>query len=444
MRLLLTECEMLPQHAVLVGLSGGIDSVVLLHALRAAARQGRIGALTAAHLHHGLRGAAADADEEFCRRLCGEWEIPFCSERADVRAEADSRRLSMETAARELRYDFLRRAARRFGADCIAVAHHMDDQAETVLLHLIRGSGLAGLAGMRPRNGDIVRPLLRTQRREIEAYAAENKLAYCTDETNASDVMLRNRVRHTLLPALKTLNPRVVERLSSTADLLAADEDCLQALASAAAKAAMREGEDGMDRAALRSLEPSVRTRVLRQQLLLAQQGDVERRDIDRVDALLFQQAGTQIELRGGKAAWVDSRLLHVGVPPKIRTFSIPFAAPGTVHTPAGVIRSEWADFRRAAHACEAYVDFDALPPDTAVRTRRPGDRFHPLGAPGTRKLSDVMTDRKLPGTQRDLPLLCGGAEVLWMPGYTISERLKVTPQTKRVLHIIFEEEKRQ
>lgn len=444
MRLLLTECEMLPQHAVLVGLSGGIDSVVLLHALRSAARQGRIGALTAAHLHHGLRGAAADADEEFCRRLCGEWEIPFCSERADVRAEADSRRLSMETAARELRYDFLRRAARRFGADCIAVAHHMDDQAETVLLHLIRGSGLAGLAGMRPRNGDIVRPLLRTQRREIEAYAAENKLAYCTDETNASDVMLRNRVRHTLLPALKTLNPRVVERLSSTADLLAADEDCLQALASAAAKAAMREGEDGMDRAALRSLEPSVRTRVLRQQLLLAQQGDVERRDIDRVDALLFQQAGTQIELRGGKAAWVDSRLLHVGVPPKIRTFSIPFAAPGTVHTPAGVIRSEWADFRRTAHACEAYVDFDALPPDTAVRTRRSGDRFHPLGAPGTRKLSDVMTDRKLPGTQRDLPLLCGGAEVLWMPGYTIAERLKVTPQTKRVLHIIFEEEKRQ
>ena len=206
----------------------------------------------------------------------------------------------------------------------------------------------------------------------------------------------------------------------------------------------MREGEDGMDRVALRSLEPSVRTRVLRQQLLLAQQGDVERRDIDRVDALLFQQAGTQIELRGGKAAWVDSRLLHVGVPPKIRTFSIPFAAPGTVHTPAGVIRSEWAEFCRTAHACEAYVDFDALPPDTAVRTRRSGDRFHPLGAPGTRKLSDVMTDRKLPGTQRDLPLLCGGAEVLWMPGYTIAERLKVTPQTKRVLHIIFEEEKRQ
>ena len=444
MRLLLTECEILPQHTVLVGLSGGIDSVVLLHALRAAAQQGRIGALAAAHYHHGLRGAAADADEAFCRSLCAAWNIPFCSERADVRAEAARRRLSVEAAARELRYDFLRRAARRFGADCIAVAHHMDDQAETVLLHLIRGSGLSGLTGMRPRNGDIVRPLLGVQRCEIEAYAARNGLDYCTDETNASDEMLRNRVRHTLLPVLKTLNPRIVERLASTAELLSADEDCLQALARAAAEAAVPEGEDGMDRAVLRSLEPSVRTRVLRRELLLAQQGDVERRDIDRVDALLAGQTGTRIELRGGKAAWVDSRLLHIGTPPEPREFSVPFIAPGTTGTPAGMIRSEQAGFRRPAHALEAYVDFDALPPDAVVRTRRAGDRFRPLGAPGARKLSDVMTDRKLPAAQRDLPLLCDGAEVLWMPGYTIAERMKVTPQTKRVLHIIFEEEKRE
>lgn len=439
MRLMLEECGLLPQHAVLVGLSGGVDSVVLLHALCSLRERGRISAVMAAHLHHGLRGADADADAAFCAALCREWDVPFACGRVDVGAVAARRGLSLEMAAREERYAFLRDTAVRLGADCIAVAHHMDDQAETLLLHLLRGSGLAGLAGMRPRMGTLVRPLLGVRRSEIEAYAQAHGLAFRTDATNASDAMTRNRIRHELLPLLGSFNPQIVERLCATAALLAQDEDCLDGMAQAAAGAEAGRGE--ADREALLALHGAVRSRVLKRFLLQAQGGEVERRDVERLETLLEARTGTQIELRGGAAAWVDSQRLHVGRPPQQMAFAVPFAAPGRTRTPRGTFFATEDGTARPGSIYEACIDFDALPEHVVVRTRRTGDRFHPLGAPGGRKLSDVMTDRKLPRWERDVPLLCSGGQVLWMPGYTIAEPLKITPQTRRILHIIFEED---
>lgn len=440
MRLTLDECGILPRHAVLAALSGGADSVVLLHLLCAARREGRIARVAAAHLHHGLRGAAADEDAAFCAELCRRWDVPFLMGRADVRAAADERGLSLEAAAREERYAFLRDAAHRLGADCVATGHHMDDQAETVLLHLLRGSGLAGLCGMRPRTGDIARPLLAERRAGIEAYAVENGLTWRTDLTNDSPDMLRNRVRHELLPLLVSLNPAAVERLASTAQLLRQDEAFLSSLAAGALGEAAADG-GGYGRAALLALDGSVRSRALKRLLLAAQPDGVQRRDVERLDALLTAQTGTRIELRGGRAAWVDSRALHVGLPPQRAAFEAPLAVPGVTRTPAGAFLAHEDGVTRPQSAREACIDLDALPPDALVRTRRPGDRFRPLGAPGARRLSDVMTDRKLPRFERDIPLLCSGGEVLWMPGYTIAERLRITPQTKRILHIIYEED---
>ena len=334
MRLMLEECGLLPQHAVLVGLSGGVDSVVLLHLLCGLREQGRLSAVMAAHLHHGLRGAEADADAAFCEALCGAWDVPFVCGRAEVRVLAAEKGLSLETAAREERYAFLKRAAAQMGADCIAVAHNMDDQAETLLLHLLRGSGLDGLAGMRPRTGNIVRPLLAARRQDIEAYAQAHSLAFCTDATNASDAMTRNRVRHELLPLLCSFNPRAVEHLCATASLLAQDADYLNAAARAAAGAAA--GRDGAGRKALLALPDAVRSRVLKRLLFEAQGGEVERRDVARLEALLEARTGTQIELRGGAAAWVDAERLYVGRPPQESAFAVPFAAPGRTQTPRG------------------------------------------------------------------------------------------------------------
>ena len=183
-----------------------------------------------------------------------------------------------------------------------------------------------------------------------------------------------------------------------------------------------------------------MRSRVCKALLLEAQDGDVEQRDVARLDALLAAQTGTKIELRGGRAAWVDAVALHVGALPAPLAFSVPLAVPGVTHTPAGSFYAAVDGCGRPDGANEACIDLDALPSDAVARTRRPGDRFHPLGAPGMRKLSDVMTDRKLPRFLRDIPLLCSGAEVLWMPGYTVSERLRITPQTKRILHMIYQE----
>lgn len=439
MRLMLEECGLLPQHAVLGGLSGGVDSVVLLHLLCGLRDQGRLSAVMAAHLHHGLRGADADADAAFCQALCDAWDVPFVCGRAEVRAVAAEKGLSLEAAAREERYAFLTRAAAQMGADCIAVAHHMDDQAETLLLHLLRGSGLDGLAGMRPRTGNIVRPLLAARRQDIEAYAQAHGLAFCTDATNASDAMTRNRVRHELLPLLCSFNPRAVEHLCATASLLAQDADYLDSVAQAAAGAAA--GRDGFGRKALLALPEAVRSRVLKRLLFEAQGGEVERRDVARLEALLVARTGTQIELRGGAAAWVDAERLHAGRPPQAAAFAVPFAAPGRTRTPRGAFVAVADGLSRPGGPHEACIDWDALPEDAVVRTRRAGDRFHPLGAPGERKLSDVMTDRKLPRWERDVPLLCSGARVLWMPGYTIAEPLKITPHTERILHIIFEED---
>jgi len=199
---------------------------------------------------------------------------------------------------------------------------------------------------------------------------------------------------------------------------------------------------DGWDRRILLDAPPAIRSRALKQLLLTAQSGDVEMRDISRLDALLNAQTGTEIELRGKKTAWVDSKWLHIGAPAENESFCVAFCADGQMQTPVGTIRSEFASFGKPRHTMEAFLDADRIGETAVIRSRRDGDRFFPLGGCGTRKLSDVLTDRKIPRQKREcLPLLCSENEVLWIPGYTVSERVKVTPQTARILHIIFEED---
>ncbi len=435
----LTACAVAPGDTVLAGFSGGADSTALVHALWRCVRERQIAGLCAAHFNHGLRGAAADADEAFCRDFCRERGIPFVSARSDVRLLARERGKSVEEAGRDARYAFLREAARSCGASCVAVAHHRDDQAETLLLRLLRGTGLRGLCGMRSRADDIVRPLLFASRAEIERYLAENGLCCRTDETNlVPEAALRNRVRLELLPAMDAVVPRAAEHLAHTARLLAADEAFLSGLARDALRAAALPGEDGYDRAALVSAPEPVRVRALAL-LLFPLLEDVTASDLRRVGALLSAQTGTRIELAGGRAAWVDATALHVGDAPRENAFCVPFAKRGDTRFPGGRFTAEPVSaFARPGDASVACVDLNALPEDTVVRTRLPGDRFYPLGAPGSRKLSDCLIDRKLPQARRDLPLLASGDEILFVPGYTVSERLRVGTQTRRMLRITY------
>ena len=246
---------------VLCAVSGGADSVCLLHLLKTAARERGL-TVFAAHCEHGLRGEESLRDMDFVRRLCDLLSVPLTVKRVDVPAYADTHGLGIEEAARQLRYAFLEACADALGCDRIATAHNAGDRSETILMNLCRGSGAAGLRGIPRCRGRIVRPLLDEQRNEILAYLAANGLDHVEDSSNASSDYTRNRLRHEVLPLLRESYPRLDESLGRTAALLTDDEDCLGALAERFIVEEYREGS--LSTEALLSLHRAVASRVLR------------------------------------------------------------------------------------------------------------------------------------------------------------------------------------
>ncbi len=431
----LAACGCNPTDTALVALSGGVDSTALLLALHELVQAGKIRGVFAAHLNHQIRGEAALRDERFCSSLCERLSIPIAIESADVPTLAKERGQTLEQAAREARYDFLERARESFGASVIATAHHSDDQAETVLLHLMRGSGTAGLCGMRARNGVVIRPLLQKSRAEILIFLAERNEPFCEDETNAELTATRNRVRHQLLPMMESFNPAIAKSLCKTAELLSQDDAYLNSLADEAEREISI--GSGLDRKRLGELPQPLGTRILRKRLFALDQR-VSEADIRRVLALCEARTGTAIELPGGFAAWTSARALLIGSYPGALAFETPFIVGGETQTPWGTWKSERVTaWEKPKDGTEAYLDLEKLPKDLVVRTRKDADRFYPLGAPGEKKLSDVLTDKKIAKEERDLPLLASGQEIYFACGLTISERAKVTPDTREILHII-------
>lgn len=432
----LSACAIAASDSVLVALSGGADSTALLLSLLDLSREGRVGGIFAAHLNHGIRGELALRDQRFCEALCREYGVPLKTEFYNVPAYAKATGQTLEQAAREQRYAFLERARAEFGADVIATAHHADDQAETVLLHLLRGSGTGGLGGMKPRNGRIVRPLLATNHAAILTYLEERNAPHCEDETNAENGAARNRIRNELLPALRAYNPAVMQALCRTAALCAEDDALLEQIAREAEQQTVQNG--GLNRAKLSELPLALKSRIVRKRLLELD-GNVSEPDVRRVLALLEAQTGTKIELPGGYHAWTTAERLLLGHYPGECVYCVPFVQEGKTITPRGVFESERVErWQKPANGNEAYLARSALPEGLVVRSRRNADRFRPLGAPGERKLSDVLTDRKIPREARDLPLLCAGNNVYYAAGLTISEEAKVLPDTRDILHITF------
>lgn len=304
-----------PESRVLVGLSGGSDSVALTLLLLDLAKRAEFAVVALAHLNHRLR-ASADRDEEFCRGLAARVQVPLVVERLDVRAYADSQRLSLEDAARRLRYDFLERAAAQSGADRIAVGHTRDDQAETFLLKLVRGAGLTGLGGVYPRRGNVIRPLLDASHDELRAYLASRGETWVEDESNADLDNPRNRIRHRVLPELDaayggTTRPAIAR----AADLIREDGQWLDELSTQRFEALASSGPDGLafDAAKLCAEPPPV----LRRILLRAMRDAAGNREVglEHVEAALAvlrgfavgaDVPGSRWELRGGKLVLLE------------------------------------------------------------------------------------------------------------------------------------------
>lgn len=423
--------------AVVAGVSGGADSVALLRVLTQLSPKMEF-SVCAAHLNHGIRCDAADADEAYVVSLCEAYGVPLYRERADVPRLARANGHTLEEEARIVRYAFLERARKYFGAARIAVAHHKDDQAESVLLHLMRGSGLMGLTGMQPQRGGLIRPMLCVRRAEIEAFLEQEGIPYCTDATNLEPEGTRNRARLEIIPYIeKHINPAFTQTLCATAELLRRDEEYLSSEARAALDAAARGG--GYDRRALMALPLPIQTRAVR--MALARAGavvDVERAHVEKILALLAARTGASLDLPGARAR-VSYDLVHFEKPGARapEPFEAPLNVPGDTRTPEGTFCAAYSEtIAYTADPFTACFDAGRLPLELTVRRRRAGDRFFPLGAPGSRKLKEYFIDRKVPREARERMLIASGSEILFLPGFGIADTVKINPETTRVLRV--------
>ena len=408
-------------QTLVVGLSGGADSVALTDVLAILARK-RAFRLVAAHLDHGLRAESA-ADAAFCADLTERLGVPFRLGRADVEGRARREKNGLEEAGRHERYAFLEAVTSQEGAAAIAVAHTQDDQAETLLLRLLRGSGSRGLAAMRPRAGHVVRPLLRASRQDVLAHLAERSLSWREDATNADPAFLRNRVRLELIPYLESrFNPRIRETLARAAALLADEDDTLEAEAGLLWATLARRDGDGMvlTRAGLRDVPPALARRVVRR--ALAETGGLRAVSALHVERLLDLSAspapsGRSLALPGGRSAHFRFDEVRVGPRPRRRgRFAYPLEVPGRVELPGG-----WALEALSAPGpavSNPETDMVAAPADEPliVRTRRPGDRVSWRGREVS--LKRFLMERRVPADEREgLPLVAAGSRVLWVAG---------------------------
>lgn len=436
-----------PGDKVVVGVSGGPDSLVLLHIL-CILREEFCCTLHVAHLNHCLRPDAAD-DAEYVRKVAAEWGLEATIEGRDVAAYQRTRHLSLEEAAREVRYSFLKEVAAVVGATKIAVGHQADDQAETVLLNLLRGSGLTGLKAMVPRRGQIIRPLLFISRKEIEEYCHRQGINPRRDFTNEDLSLQRNKIRHLLLPFLaREFNPAIIRALSRTAVILQEEEEILAGLAKEAFNSLLKEKDVDkklvLNRQKMLTMPAGLQRRVLR----LAASALGRAVDFEQVER------AREVALREGVISWpghlkIEARETElVFILPQEKAqfdgFFYYLQVPGLTPIPeAGrAIRAEVTAppsvFSGGEN--EAWLDWEKVQRPLIVRNWRPGDKFHPLGMAGRKKLQDFFSDIRLPVARRHVvPVIVSGEHIAWVAGLRLADDFKITPATRRALHLKLE-----
>jgi tRNA(Ile)-lysidine synthase len=440
-----------PTEHVVAGLSGGPDSAALLVILSRIA--GQLGlCVTAAHFDHKLRSREeAAGDLAFVTELCRAIGVPLVAGRGDVAARVRRGGETTEEAARNLRYRFLGKEARSRSASAIAVGHTMDDQAETVLLHILRGSGLVGLAAMPPRapwpfgrGPEIARPLLELTRRDTETYCRQSGIEPRRDPTNDLPIATRNRVRHELMPVLRSFNPRVEEALARLAEAAAGDAAFIAEFADSAWRLlAHRDGEAVLLEKKLGKLPTVVVARILLRAYREISAGDAEI-DGDHLRRLA-EVIGTnraRMSLPGGLVATVDATHLRIqrGLPTtSARIEETRLAVPGVTRAGEWTIEANTSGRVTAPGRAkdEVTIDADAVRGRLVVRSRKPGDRLRPLGLGGEKKLQDIFVDAKVPRDERDgVPVIADERGIVWVAGHCIDERVAVTSVTRRTTRL--------
>jgi tRNA(Ile)-lysidine synthase len=434
---------------VLVALSGGPDSVALLHGLLAIRAEYDL-KLCAAHLNHRLRGAESEEDEKFAANLARSLKLRFFSKRIDVRREAAKRKMTIEETAREVRYQYLEKAASQIKADKIAVGHQADDQAETFLMRLLRGAGGAGLSGMPVRRGKIIRPLIQFRREEIESFLKANRIPHRIDSSNYLRDHFRNRIRLTLMPEIrKEFNPKIVESLNRAADIISLQQEYVRKTCEQILDDIGIIKRDGLtvDSKEFSGYDVALQREMIRlgvEQL----KGDVSQLSFDLVDRALDlihgKKTGKKVKL--AKDIWFEFSPKELAFyRERSKMLDFPLTLPGRVNLRDWGIRinSDVVSVKSARPSLgtqdrsTAFLDWEKLTGPYRLRARRRGDKFRPLGMKGAKTVADFLIDAKVPRYLRDqVAILTSKGRIAWVVGYRVSDEFKVNHKTKEVLKI--------
>lgn len=409
---------------VIIGLSGGADSVCLLHNLLALRDRYGI-AVIAVHVNHCLR-KAAEADEKFVRTVCRDLNLPLEVYRVSVRDLAKEKGLSLEAAGRLARYDSFEKAVKQHGADKIAVAHHEGDNAETVLMNLIRGAGPRGLSGIPPTRGIIIRPLIHISREKIELYCHDNGLLYCTDETNLSDSYLRNKIRLRLIPELKEINPLVEESLLKTGLILREEDQYMDTLALEFYEKAKVNSDPSLLSIKELETQPDVmRRRIFRQACSrhnpaltnLSYEHCVKIMGIMRgaTGKTLSLPGGIFVQKQYGCLAFLSSERLE----DSDYAYDIPLDTFVFIPETGCYVTLSLKNIDKSEKWVNVYtkkISYDKIKSTIQVRNRRSGDKIYIRSIGGRKKLKDYFIDNKISRIERErIPLVAVGSEIIWI-----------------------------
>ncbi len=440
-------------ETVLVGLSGGPDSVCLLHVLDRLREELRI-TLRAVYVNHNLRPDEVPQEIAFCGGLCGSLNAGFTVKSVDVRAFALERGLNKQEAARELRYSAFREAAFEVGADRIALGHSADDQVETFIMRLLRGSGPKGLSGIPAKRGKIIRPLIEIKREQIEGFLSLENLPFVVDSSNLKADYLRNRVRQRVVPVMKGFNPNFTETLLKSIAVLQEEERYFDVIVTKTLmKLISRKTEERIELflIPMENLDVVVLRRVLRRAIDetsgLKGISFVHIEDIIRL--IRNGSSGDRLNLPGNVRVIREYSLLVMTSDPPVRIAAYLLDPPGDVVVAGAgtVIRASFEEEKDEPGDGKSSVLLDAgkMTFPLTIRPRRRGDFFYPFGFGRKKKLQDFFVDEKVPRDERDsIPVVVSGDEIVWIAGYRTDERFRVTEGTEKFLRLIIRKGKNQ
>ncbi len=424
---------------ILIGLSGGPDSVMLFHGLKKIKEKKNFN-LYAAHINHLYRGNDAYEDEEFVRKLCGDFNIKLYVKRQNASILAKKNKITEEEAGREIRYGFFNEILKKIGGGIIATAHNKNDQVETLLQRMIRGTGIEGLTGMDYKQENIIRPLLNIDKEEIINYLKTNNIDYCIDKTNAEPIYGRNKIRLELIPYIeKRFNKNFQDTLFRMSQNMKDDYEIInkQVEKDFSECLILKEKENIiLDVDTLKNYPKGIRSRILRNSIeyIKGNKVDVERKHIDYLDGfMLKKETGKSIDLGDNLVGEISYDKLIIKNKDKIKNYMYNLKKGINIiqEINKSIKISQNGNNIINENKNSILIDSDKIKGHLKVRNRKNGDKFQPLGMKGSKKIKDYFIDEKIPAKLRDeIPLICDDENIIWIVGYRMNHNYRITEKT--------------